>query len=157
MLEPATIAEKLGAPSQHVETLWPLMVAALNEFGIDSPMVQVAAAATCQVETGRFWPLRELHASQDRQPDLWATQERYWPSGFYGRGIVQTTWRDNYQALQDARALAYFFKAHQGGAIVARANAQDWPGVRRGVNGGTNGLQLFLRYVNALMEVVTAA
>jgi len=126
--------------------------------------------------TGGFWPLRELHANQNRQPDLWATQERYWPSGFYGSGIVQTTWEENYRALGEAlgldlisnpdlllepgnaaRALAFFFKAHQGGAIVARANAQDWPGVRRGVNGGTNGLPLFLQCVNALVEVVNAA
>lgn len=169
-LDSATIAEKLGVPSQHVETLWPLIVAALVEFGIDSPLVQVAAAATCAVETGRFWPLQEIHASQERQPDLWATQERYWPSGYYGRGIVMTTWQENYQALQDAtgipcveqpdlllepehaaRALAFFFKTHRDGEIVVRANNQDWPGVRRGVNGGTYALEQFLKDVDALV------
>jgi putative chitinase len=167
-LDPLVIAEKLEAPSDNVDTVWPLIVAALQEFGIDSDLVQVAAAATCMVETGRFYPLKELHASQERQPELWAIQERYWPSGFYGRGIVQTTWEDNYRKLGDAlgldlisdpdqlldpttaaRALAFFFKSH---GVDIQANAQNWRGVRVRVNGGVNGLDRFLGYVNSLVE-----
>lgn len=56
--------------------------------------------ATAEHETGgTFRPVRERRASRDRQPALWALQERYWPSGFYGRGYVQTTWRRNYKRL----------------------------------------------------------
>ena len=30
-----------------------------------------------------------------------ARQDRYWFTGFYGRGFVQLTWRDNYQKFSD--------------------------------------------------------
>lgn len=56
--------------------------------------------ATIAHETGfTFRPVKEKRASKARQPELWATQERYWPSGFYGRGYVQITWARNYAKL----------------------------------------------------------
>ena len=54
--------------------------------------------ATIAHETGfTFRPVREKRASKTRQPELWARQERYWPSRFYGRGYVQITWEANYR------------------------------------------------------------
>jgi len=48
-------------------------------------------------EAGNFQPIKEIHASRVKQPKLWRTQERYWPTGFYGRGYVQLTHEDNYR------------------------------------------------------------
>jgi predicted chitinase len=54
--------------------------------------------ATVGWETAHaFRPVRERPASQARQPALWAAQQRYWPSGFYGRGYIQITWERNYR------------------------------------------------------------
>lgn len=52
--------------------------------------------ATVKGETGIFQPIKEKRASQIKQPKLWATQNKYWNTGFMGRGYIQITWRDNY-------------------------------------------------------------
>ncbi len=52
--------------------------------------------ATIKGETGIFHPLQEKRASRINQPKLWETQNRYWNTGFYGRGYVQLTWENNY-------------------------------------------------------------
>lgn len=45
-----------------------------------------------------FQPVREKRASKTRQPKLYEQQNRYWNTGFYGRGFPQTTWEDNYRS-----------------------------------------------------------
>ncbi len=53
--------------------------------------------ATLQWETaGTMTPLKERRASQ-KQTYLRRLQDRYWPSGFYGRGYIQLTWERNYR------------------------------------------------------------
>jgi len=52
--------------------------------------------ATVQHETARtFQPIKEYRARQGTK--LRATQDRYWLSGFYGRGYVMITWEANYK------------------------------------------------------------
>lgn len=46
-----------------------------------------------------FAPIREGRANRTRQPYLYALQERYWHTGYFGRGYVQLTWRENYLRL----------------------------------------------------------
>jgi hypothetical protein len=53
--------------------------------------------ATVQGESSTFQPIKERRASRTRQPALYQTQQRYWPSGFYGRGYVQLTHESNYR------------------------------------------------------------
>lgn len=43
----------------------------------------------------RFKSIKEIRA--ERGTDVYKMQQRYWPSGFYGRGFSQLTWRKNYQ------------------------------------------------------------
>jgi hypothetical protein len=53
--------------------------------------------ATIRWETGHtFVPIKEQRASTAKQPDIAKLQDRYWSTGFYGRGYVQITWRQNY-------------------------------------------------------------
>lgn len=55
--------------------------------------------ATARHETGsRFEPIKEIRASRS-QTRIRALQDRYWPSGYYGRGFVQITWKRNYEAF----------------------------------------------------------
>jgi hypothetical protein len=56
------------------------------------------ALATIHHETGRaFIPVKERRGHPVKNPRLYALQNRYWNTGFYGRGLVQTTWEENYR------------------------------------------------------------
>lgn len=46
-----------------------------------------------------YQPVKEVKASKARNPDIWKLQQRYWGTGFFGRGLIQTTWEDNYRKL----------------------------------------------------------
>lgn len=48
----------------------------------------------------KFIPKPERRAGSS-QPALKATQDRYWGSGYYGRGLVQITWESNYKEMSD--------------------------------------------------------
>lgn len=45
-----------------------------------------------------FAPIVERRASRN-QTEVRRMQDRYWGTGFYGRGYVQLTWRENYEKL----------------------------------------------------------
>ena len=160
-----------GAPPlKNVVVIWPLVIAALQEFGIDTPNTRIVAAATIKTETGIFYPIYEKLANPQTQPHIYEQQQRYYPSGYYGRGIVQTTWEKNYlatgQALKldliknpnllldpknSARALAWYFKDRR---MNISSDAGNWELTRKQVNGGTNGLPEDLDYINALLKLV---
>jgi putative chitinase len=46
-----------------------------------------------------FLSIRERRArpTTPEQKQIWTWQNRYWPSGYYGRGFSQLTWRFNYE------------------------------------------------------------
>lgn len=46
-----------------------------------------------------FKPRKEIRANPRIQPALYRLQERYWHTGYYGRGYIQITWRTNYLRL----------------------------------------------------------
>lgn len=49
--------------------------------------------ATCWWEAGKiFKPIPEIKDSKRK-----AVQDKYWDTGFYGRGYVQITWKTNYE------------------------------------------------------------
>ena len=171
-LTPEQIASATKSPLPAVAQHWPLIIKALEEQGIRSDLTEVAVAATVAVETGCFRPIKERRASRNRQPELWALQERYWHTGYYGRGFVQRTWESAYREdgtvlgldlvgnpdllLEPgpaARDLALFFRQK---GVARAANAQDWRKVRRLVNGGYNGWDEFNTCVCALLEVLGA-
>ena len=166
MITAETISDVLGSSEANVKANWPIIVSALIATGIDSTMVRIAAAATVMVETGSFRPVVEKLAKEDKQPDLYKSQMRYFT--FIGRGFVQITWEKNYQIFggligvdliehpeaamepgNAARILAEYFKRT---GVHNAANVQDWRKVRRLVNGGYNGWEPFIGYVQALME-----
>jgi putative chitinase len=53
--------------------------------------------ATVLGETGKFQPLKEKRANPAKQPALFKQQQKYFPSGFFGRGYVQLTFKGNYE------------------------------------------------------------
>lgn len=175
------IAALIGAPVANVVTNWPIIAAALEQYGLVGNLVAVAAIATVRVECPSFKPLHEfggdayLNKLYDQRTDLGNTPDLDGDGAKYcGRGYIQITGHNNYDhygqligvdllnnpdlALDPqnaAKILALYFKNR--GCDVA-ANAGNWSKVRRLVNGGTNGLQLFLNTVNKLMaELKTSA
>lgn len=135
---------------------------ALTDLGIWSNFVMIGAMATIRVETGRtFKPIPEIAdgSAYEGRLDLGNTQTGDGPR-FKGRGLIQLTGRNNYthygqilgidlvnhpELMLDldtsARVLALYFKER---GCVSACNVQNWTWVRHLVNGGTNGLDLFL-------------
>lgn len=42
-------------------------------------------------------PIKEIKGKSDSA--LWAIQKKYWDTGYFGRGFVQITWKQNYEKL----------------------------------------------------------
>lgn len=84
------LSDRVG--EEHVVALY----LAFRQYGdqIDRHFCYILATAWHEC---RFRPGPERRAHPLRQPRLWRLQERYWPSGYYGRGYVQLTWRKNYE------------------------------------------------------------
>jgi hypothetical protein len=161
------IVKATHCPLSNVTSNWPLVFGALQEFNIGKPLTEIAAIATISVETGSFLPLFEKRADPKKQPELYELQQKYYPSGYYGRGFIQLTWLDNYKAYGDAlkvdlvknpnlalnpkiaaRILAYFFKKNK---IPDAAALGNWEKVRKLVNGGLIGYDNFKKVVDSLL------
>ena len=171
-LDPAVIADALRLPAGAVAVNWPLITAALDEQGIRTDRVEIAAAATIAVETARtFQPIHELGGPAyftrmyENRADLGNTQPGD-GAKFHGRGFIQITGRANYhdfgvalalfledspdlalEPVNAARILARFFARH---GVAHCADFKDWRGARLRVNGGVNGLVQFLGDVAVL-------
>lgn len=155
----------------------PLIENALQAAGILSVNCAIAAHATVAVETAwKFQPIDEMgsdayffnmYDQNGNHPNV-ARHLGNIQSGdgvkFHGRGFIQITGRDNYthagiadtpeKALDpqwSANYLADYFKKR---GLDAAANMGRWTVVRRGVNGGTNGLGDFIACVNRLLAAI---
>jgi len=183
-LKPELIASAARAPFDNVVANWPHILNALDLAEINSPLVQIGVAATIAVETGNFMPVKEIEVKKPDHP-VYKMQQRYYPSGFYGRGFIQITWRDNYAAAGKALGIdlitnpdlalqpdvaaqitAWFFKTRGVGntdkrRLFAACNDSDWNAVRRGINGPgyqahTVSLRRYLGICDSLMEAINA-
>jgi len=161
------IAAALPAPLAAVGRNWPLIAAALDEQGLGDRATTIAALATVKVEVGSFEPIEEYRNADGSIPNGWYGYDG--GAGWHGRGFIQLTHRYNYVhfgaalgvdlannpnlALDPtiaARVLALYFKEHD---IQALAAIPNWIGIRRAINGGTNGWQTFADAVDALVAL----
>jgi len=181
-LTPEQISAVTKANLDNVRANWPFVVEALEWVGINHPLVQVGAAATIAIETGNFLPIEEKE-SKNPASAVYKAQQRYYKSGYYGRGYIQLTWHFNYLgigkalgipldtcpdlALQPdvaAKILAWFFKTSKvssadGRFVYVACMDGAWKSVRRGINGPNYYLDeatltRYLRYCKALSEMV---
>ncbi|MFG5409806.1 glycoside hydrolase family 19 protein [Piscinibacter sakaiensis] len=160
MLTPALLARVLRqASSRRLDACTPPLRAAMAEFGIDTNRRRAAAfIAQLAHESGEFRWMEERWGPT-------AAQRRYEPPGDLARRLgnpIQLTGRANYRRCGQALGLdlearpeqvadpavgfrvAGWFWSHR--QLNARADAGDFVGITRGINGGTNGLAERERY-----------
>jgi hypothetical protein len=158
------VAKAIRCPVDAVALHWPLIEECMDALEVGSRPSKLGMLATVAVETAnKFQPIREMGGAS------YLATKKYWP--YYGRGFIQTTWLENYQAGGKALGIdlvgnpdhaldpsvsaslsAMFWREHK---CHVAADAGDWVKVRKLVNGGTNGLQAFLFYVQNLLAEVT--
>ncbi|MFP5501996.1 MAG: glycoside hydrolase family 19 protein, partial [Candidatus Sericytochromatia bacterium] len=162
------VAKDLGVPLENVKANYPHIAAAMKEAGITDRNTMKGILATVFTEVGaKFAPIPEYAsgAAYEGRSDLGNTQPgdgvRY-----KGRGYIQLTGRANYReygrklgidlegnpdlALQPKVAAKILVQYFQDRNLDQMAQAGDWRGVRRGVNGGYNGWDTFIGAVNRM-------
>lgn len=152
-------------PAAMAERWWPHVDATWREFEISTPVRQAAWIAQVGHESGGFVFTRELWGPTPAQalyepPSRKAKELGNTQPGdgkrFMGRGLIQVTGRGNYREC--GAALGVDLESNpvllQGDALAARsagwfwrwkglnalADAGDFVGLTRRINGGTNGL-----------------
>jgi predicted chitinase len=73
------------------------IVAAFHRYGDGDQNKLAYILATARHESN-FRPIQERRAASS-QTELYNLQNRYWASGYFGRGFVQLTWKGNYQKM----------------------------------------------------------
>ncbi len=173
------IASILGAPAAEVDANWPLIAKELDRRGLTQPPVKVAALATIGTEIqGAFKPVREhggvayFRKHYEGREDLGNVRPGD-GARYCGRGYIQLTGRANYRtfgqacgaaleeqpelALKPAVAAAVFAEYFKQRGVDKLAIKGDWDGVRKRVNGGTNGLARFKSLVTRLLAATGRA
>jgi hypothetical protein len=164
------IAQALGSPQANVEAHWPNIVNALGILGIYDRPNALGVLATIAVEDREFIPIHEYGTR--------ANWEKYDGGADYaGRGFIQLTHLYNYVAAGKAigvdlagnpdlaldpviaaQVLSWYWNTH---GVTGRTDGHwyslpelcrepDWVWVRKVVNGGTTGFDLFLTVVLTL-------
>lgn len=160
-----------GSPTEQPASIcFDALQNALSGLGILDDLTLIGALATVRVETARtFRPIEEYASGKayEGRKDL----GNYRPGDgmkYKGRGFIQLTGYDNYAnygkdlgidlichpelALDlevSAKILALYFKDKN---IPLYCNQKDWKTVRELVNGGDNGLEVFLSVINQYLQ-----
>lgn len=146
---------------------------ALSEKGINTDLTLIGALATCRVEVGRnFLPIAESKLAgimYEGRKDLGNTTLGDGVK-YRGRGYIQLTGRSNYAVYGtklgidlinnpdlamkpsiSASILAQYFKDR---SVYAACDQKNWVYARKLVNGGTNGLTIFLSIIDQYLTKV---
>lgn len=164
---PDEVSQILECPLADCKVYLPGVLAAMKKYDISDNMVLIGLLATIRIETGGFKPVHEWGGES-----YWKRYEERADLGnvnpgdgikYHGRGYIQLTGRANYSTYGkklgvdlegnpdlamdpeiSAQVLACYFK-ERGVATAAREG--DWRRVRKLVNGGYHGWDVFSKYV----------
>lgn len=168
LVTPEQVSDILNCSLSDCCTFLPTVLDALFEQNILNLPTVIAAIATIGVETNGFRPIAEygnyeyFTRNYENRDDLGNTEPGD-GARYHGRGFIQITGRANYRSYGDrisvsleakpdlalgplaaAKILALYFVDT---GISKLANSGDWQGVRRAVNGGLNGWDVFSDFV----------
>jgi len=174
-MTPKDLSLATGARIDRATTFLPIIEAAMAEFDINTPQRQASFLAQIGHESGglhwlvELWGPTPAQTRYEGRDDLGNTE----PGDGYlyrGRGLIQTTGRNNYKLTGDAlgidlitepehlgepefaaRSAAWFWQAH---GLNELADAGDFVRITRRINGGTNGLPERLALFSAASEVL---
>lgn len=174
-LEHSDIARILHVPLANVDTYWPPTRAALTAAGVWCDRVEAGSLATIAVETGKFAPVAERYNGDPylyfeqmygydtpRGKRLGNTHPGDgWK--YKGRGLIQLTGYNNYlhmgnhfgwdlvqfpdMAMEPEKCASIFARFFVESKAADACMDQDWPKVRKRVNGGLNNWNDFIGYV----------
>ncbi|MDV3353025.1 DUF4231 domain-containing protein [Leptolyngbyaceae cyanobacterium CCMR0082] len=164
---PDEVSQILECPLEDCKVYLPGILAAMKKYDIYDNSVLIGLLATIRIETGGFKPVHEWGGES-----YWKRYEERADLGnvnpgdgikYHGRGYIQLTGRANYSTYGkklgvdlegnpdlamdpeiSAQVLACYFK-ERGVATAAREG--DWRRVRKLVNGGYHGWDVFSKYV----------
>lgn len=80
------------------KTAIPLLLKWCDHYNVNNPNHIGYIIGTVSGESA-FRPQQERRANPRIEPILYERQNRYWHTGYFGRGYIQITWRDNYERL----------------------------------------------------------
>lgn len=156
-MTPADLTAMMPAAAPRSVTYAPLLTAAMQEFGIDTPRRQAAFLAQVCHESGSLRYTKELAdgSAYNGRADLGNTQPGDGPR-YKGRGLIQITGRANYRECGIAlgldllgqpdvlelpesacRSAAWFWKSR---GLNQFADGDLFGALTRRINGGFNGL-----------------
>lgn len=171
--DPTIVAKLCSSDVDDVKKVLDYIINALEEQGILNYYTLVAALATAGVESHfacveEAWYLSERKRNAYFDKSKYGKVDPYTQKRYFGRGIIQLTWKAHYKSYGDAlgldlvnkpelalqpkvaaRILALYFKWAK---IDKAAKEQDWKKVRKLVNGGYNGIDVFMTYVNNCLK-----
>ncbi|MBT9311990.1 DUF4231 domain-containing protein [Leptothoe kymatousa] len=167
LITPDEVASILECSLDDCKVYLPGILAAMQKYDILDNAVLIGLLATIRIETGGFKPVHEWGGES-----YWKRYEDRADLGnvnpgdgikYHGRGYIQLTGRANYKTYGkklgvdlennpdlamdpeiSAQVLTCYFK-ERGVAEAARAG--DWRRVRKLVNGGYHGWDVFSKYV----------
>jgi len=143
--------------------------------GISISIPQRAYVLATAFHESKFRPIKEIRARIGTA--LRTIQDKYWASGFYGRGLIQLTWQNNYQRLgqrigvdllgnPDLALLpeiavkilfSWFFDGNHAGERISKyinPSRRDYLNARRLVN-GTDQAEAIKGYAEAFEKILT--
>ncbi len=167
LITPDAVSQILECSLEDCKVYLPGILAAMKKYDISDKLVLIGLLATIRIETGGFKPVHEWGGES-----YWKRYEDRADLGnvnpgdgikYHGRGYIQLTGRANYKTYGQklgvdlegnpdlamdpeisAQVLACYFK-ERGVAKAARDG--DWRRVRKLVNGGYHGWDVFSKYV----------
>jgi len=174
LITPEQASKIMDCPLSDSQKYLPGVLEALQDYDILDKQVLIGLLATVRVETGGFKPIHEwggpkYYSKYEGRRDLGNVHPGDGVK-YHGRGYIQVTGRANYRTYGQklgvdlennpelaldpeisAKILACYFKDR---GVATAAKVGDWRKVRKLVNGGYHGWDVFSKYVDKAKAVI---
>lgn len=175
LITPEQASKIMDCPLDDSQKYLPGVLEALQDYDILDKQVLIGLLATVRVETNGFKPINEFGGTKyftkhyEGRRDLGNVHPGD-GAKYHGRGYIQITGRANYRTYGQklgvdlennpelaldpeisAKILACYFKDI---GVATAAKVGDWRKVRKLVNGGYNGWDVFSKYVEKGKAVI---